>query len=78
MTSLAVVERNVVALQELITKDVSLIQSILRLAVNANLAELVSGTVYISENGVRGVITLGILQEPLGIVVWDIGCRIEV
>lgn len=51
MTSLAVVQGNVVALQELIAKDVSLFRGVLGLAIHANLAVLVSGTVLISEKG---------------------------
>ena len=52
VTSLAVVQRNVVALQELIAKDVSLFRSILGLAIYANLAVLVSGIILVSEYGV--------------------------
>lgn len=51
MTSLAVVQGNVVALQELIAKDVSIFRGVLGLAIHANLAVLVSGTVLISEKG---------------------------
>ena len=61
VTSLAVVQCNVVALQELIAKDVSLFRSILGLAIHANLAVLVSGIILVSEYGVRGVFTFRIL-----------------
>ena len=52
VTSLAVVQRNVVALQELIAKDVSFLRSILGLAIHAYLAVLVSGIILVSEYGV--------------------------
>jgi hypothetical protein len=52
VTSLAVVQSNVVALQELISEDVSLFRSILGLAIHANLAVLVSGIILVSEYGV--------------------------
>ena len=51
VTSLAVVQGNVIALQELIAEDVSLFRGVLGLAIHANLAVLVSGTVHISEEG---------------------------
>lgn len=52
VTSLAVIQSNVVALQKLIAEDVSLFRSILGLAIHANLAVLVSGIVLVSEYGV--------------------------
>jgi hypothetical protein len=51
VTALAVVQGNIVALQELIAKDVSLFRGVLGLAIHANLAVLVSGAVQISEKG---------------------------
>ena len=61
VTSLAVVQSNVVALQKLIAEDVSLFRSILGLAIHANLAVLVSGIILVSEYGLRGVFAFRIL-----------------
>jgi hypothetical protein len=52
--------------------------SVLRLSEYLDLANVMLGAVFFDHCGLGGVVFLGVHEEPLSVIEWDVGRRIEV